>query len=581
MPAMRRLIHYLKPYWMICALAVIMLIGNTTVDLVTPRLVQKIIDQGIARHNMQVVWTTAILMFGLDVMGAALMIGNTILAVRSSQRFGADVRGALFHKIQSLSFGNLDRLQTGELLVRLTSDISRVQMLVLMSLRMIIRAPLLLVGSMVLLVITSRHLAVIMLVVFPITFALVWVFAAKARPLFLEIQRRLDRLNNVLQENLSGVRVVKAFVRTDHENARFGVANDALTSQGIRVMRFFSFLMPTIAALIQLGTVAAIWLGGVYVVNDTVTVGQVVAFVNYMVNTLFPLSMLGMMVNMISSAEASAQRIVEVLQNEPQVQDAPNGRILPDMKGRVALENVTFSYNGNSQEPVLNGVNLQAQPGETIAILGATGAGKSSLINLIPRFYDVTSGRVTIDGEDVRELDLGALRSQIGIALQEAVLFSGTVRDNIRYGRPEASDEEVVAAAKAAQAHDFIMSFPEGYDTMIGQRGVNLSGGQKQRLAIARALLIKPRILIFDDSTSAVDVETAARLQETLAQIATDATRFIVAQRVSSVLNADKIVVLDRGQVAAIGTHAELLASSPIYREIYQSQLGNGETAHV
>jgi len=317
------------------------------------------------------------------------------------------------------------------------------------------------------------------------------------------------------------------------------------------------------------------------VVNDTVTGGQVVAFVNYMVNTLFPLSMLGMMVNMISSAEASAQRIVEVLQNEPQVQDAPNGRILPDMKGRVALENVTCSYNGNSQEPVLYGVNLQAQPGETIAILGATGAGKSSLINLIPRFYDVTSGRVTIDGEDVRELDLGALRSQIGIALQEAVLFSGTVRDNIRYGRPEASDEEVVAAAKAAQAHDFIMSFPEGYDSMIGQRGVNLSGGQKQRLAIARALLIKPRILIFDDSTSAVDVETAARLQETLAQIATDATRFIVAQRVSSVLNADKIVVLDRGQVGAIGKHAELLASSPIYREIYQSQLGNGETAHV
>jgi ATP-binding cassette subfamily B protein len=304
--------------------------------------------------------------------------------------------------------------------------------------------------------------------------------------------------------------------------------------------------------------------------------GEIVASVNYIMYSLFPLMMLGTMIGPLSAADASAERIWEILDSDAEVQSRPQAQALPGVAGRVGFEDVCFSYNSGCDEPVLNGVNLVAEPGQTVAILGATGSGKSSLIHLIPRFYDVERGRVTLDGVDVRDIPLDALRASMGIALQEAVLFSGTVRDNVRYGRPDATDEEVVAAAQATQAHDFIVAFPEGYDTMLGQRGVNLSGGQKQRIAIARALLVRPRVLILDDSTSSVDVETEAKIEVALEGLMADCTTFVVAQRISTVLNADKIVVLDRGQVAAAGTHAELMAGSPIYQEIYESQLGDG-----
>jgi ATP-binding cassette subfamily B multidrug efflux pump len=498
-----------------------------------------------------------------------------------SQSFGADVRSALFRRVQDLSFGNLDHLQTGQLLVRLTSDINLVQTMVMLAMRIAIRAPLMMIGSVVLLVVTSPRLALLMVVLLPLTIGVVTLFSTQTRPLFLRVQRKLDRLNTILQENLAGVRVVKAFVRSDHESARFDQANVDLMDQTIVVRRILSLLGPSLTLFINLGMGAVIWFGGNMVDQGDLTVGAILAFVNYLLSTMFPMMLLGTLATRVPETMASAQRIAEVLGAVPEVQDRPGARVLDQVRGRVALEHVSFSYNHGGEEVVLRDVNLVAEPGQTIAILGATGAGKSSLVNLIPRFYDLQAGRITVDGVDVRDIAQASLRAHIGIAMQEAVLFSGTIRDNIRYGRPSASEEEVIAAAKAAQAHDFIVALPHGYDTLVEQRGANLSGGQKQRLSIARALLVHPAILILDDTTSAVDVETEARIEEALDDVHTHATRFIIAQRISTVLNADKIVVLDRGGVVAEGTHAELLATSPIYQEIYASQLGDGRKAHA
>jgi ATP-binding cassette subfamily B protein len=394
--------------------------------------------------------------------------------------------------------------------------------------------------------------------------------------MFTRVQERLDTLNGVMQETLAGVRVVKAFVRGAHEEARFGKANVNLTNQAVEAARIVAIMPPFMMVIINLGIIAVLWFGGRLVVQGEMHIGQIVAFVSYLSTTLFSLMMVSTMVIQLARAEASARRIQEVIDMTPDIQDQPAPIVMEKITGRVVFDSVTFSYNGNTGDAVLKGVSFTAEPGQTVAILGTTGAGKSSLVHLIPRFYDVKSGRVTIDGIDVRELDQESLRRQIGIALQDVVLFSGTIRDNIRYGNPEASDEQVIAAAKAAQAHEFIMSFPEGYDTQLGQRGVNLSGGQKQRIAIARGLLVNPAILILDDSTSAVDVETESKIQEALETLMRNRTSFVIAQRISTVLNANKILVLDDGRVAAEGTHHELMVSSPIYREIYESQLGSG-----
>jgi ATP-binding cassette subfamily B protein len=397
------------------------------------------------------------------------------------------------------------------------------------------------------------------------------------------VQRRLDRLNTVLQENLAGVRLVKAFVRVSHEEARFDDANTELMAKNIRVMELLAILIPTMLLIVNLGIVGAVWLGGTSAIHGQMTLGELVASINYLTFALFPILMLAGMIGPLAAADASAGRILEVLDSTAEVQEKKTACPLENVVGRVLFENVSFSYAEDGRDPVLKGINLVAEPGETVAILGATGAGKSSLIHLIPRFYDVTEGRVSIDGFDVRDIRLHSLRAQIGVALQEAVLFGGTIRDNICYGHPQADEEEVIAAAKAAQAHAFISALPNGYDARVGQRGVTLSGGEKQRIAIARALLVRPKIIILDDSTSAVDVETEAKLQDALdrliAQSEGDTTRFIVAQRISTVLLADKIVILDQGEIAAIGTHTELLATCLIYQEIYRSQLGDGGMA--
>ena len=584
MRSLRRMLPFIKPYQREAILALLLLLGMVASDLIIPRLTQRIIDQGIARQNMALILTTALAMLGAAVLSSLFAVGNTILSVRVAQGTSADLRGAIVRKVQTFSFGNLDRIQTGQLLVRATSDVNQVQMIVQLSLRMLTRAPLWMLGSIAMLIVTSAQLALLMLALAPVIVILIWFFMTRARPLFLAVQKRLDKLSQVLQENLAGVRVVKAFVRVEHENRRFDQANSDLTAENIKVMQLIATLIPTMRFLVNLAVVGVIWSGGGLVIDGRFTVGEIVASINYMSYSLFPMLMLGGMIGPLSAADASTGRIWEVLDSTAEVQNPTRPQVLTAVQGRVAFEDVYFSYNHDCQEPVLNNINLVAEPGQTVAILGATGSGKSSLIHLIPRFYDVEQGRITLDGVDVRDISLAALRAQIGVALQETVLFSGTVRDNIRYGRPDATDDEVIAAAKAAQAHDFITSFPGGYDTLIGQRGVNLSGGQKQRIAIARALLVQPQVLILDDSTSAVDIETEVKLQAALERLMKDRTNpsaplrtsFVIAQRISTVLNADKIVILDKGRVAAAGTHSELMASSSIYQEIYQSQLGDG-----
>ncbi len=571
-----KLLKYLKPYWHWAILAPLLMVLEVAMDLMQPRMIQRIIDEGIAAANMSIVINTGLRMVGLALIGAIGGIGCTVFTELASQAFGADVRSALFRKVQSFSFANLDELETGALVTRLTNDVMQVQEVVSMMLRIMIRAPMMLIGSLVLAIVTSPRLALLIAVLGPIVLAIIIWVINRAYPLFGEVQRRLDDLNTVLQENLAGVRVVKAFVRGAHEIARFMGVNKRLMDQTVHAIRIVSVNGPAMMFILNLGVVGALWFGGAAVKIGTMHVGQLIAFVNYLTRTLMSLNMVSMVVMRFARAQASADRIEEVMVTEPTVQDAPGAQPAQLSRGRVAFENVTFSYDGHSSAPVLKDVNLIAEPGQTVAILGATGSGKSSLIHLIPRFYDVTAGRITVDGVDVRGVQQATLRRHLGVALQEPVLFSGTIRDNIRYGRPEATDEEVIAAAKAAQAHDFIMSFPDGYDTVVGQRGVNLSGGQKQRIAIARALITQPAVLILDDSTSSVDVETETKIQEALAKVKENRTCFVVAQRISTVLTADKIVVLDNGQIAAEGTHSELLRTSPIYREIYESQLGNG-----
>ncbi|MCB0148924.1 MAG: ABC transporter ATP-binding protein [Caldilineaceae bacterium] len=550
-----------------------MMMLEVTMDLAQPWLIERIIDEGIARQDIALVMRTGGIMVAVATVGLVGGMACTVFAVLAAQGFGADLRHTLFATMQSLSFGNLDELETGKLITRLTNDVTQVQDLVMMLLRVMVRAPLLMVGSLIMAVITSPQLALLFLVLLPtILLMLVWVIR-KTLPLFAGVQQRLDAVNIVMQENLAGVRVVKAFVRDAYERLRFRRANDDLMEQNIRAVRTMAITMPLVMFTLNVGVVAALWFGGVKVQQGELQVGQVIAFINYLTQTLMALTMVSMLVMRISRAEASAVRIDEVLASTPHVQDRTDATGDAVTHGRVAFEQVRFAYNGDEEEPVLKAIDFVAEPGETVAILGATGSGKSSLVHLIPRFYDVSGGRITIDGVDVRDLDQNALRRRIGVALQEPILFSGTIRDNIRYGRPDATDDEVLAAAKLAQAHDFIMTLPGGYDALVGQRGVNLSGGQKQRLAIARALLTDPSILILDDSTSAVDVATEAHIQAGLAALRRGRTTFMVAQRISTVLTADKILVLDDGQVAAAGDHRTLLASSEIYREIYASQL--------
>jgi ATP-binding cassette subfamily B multidrug efflux pump len=570
---LRRLVGFLRPYRGLSALALLTLTALVGLDLAIPRLIQHIIDEGIGRRDSGVVVRTALLMLGISALSALIAVGNNAFSVRVGEAVARDMREALFLRIQSYSFGDLDRQNTGQLMVRLTSDVSAVRSLTQISLRIGTRAPMLMLGSLALMIATSVRLALTMLPLLAVTTALIVLFVGRMERLFQAVQARLDRLNTLLQENIAGVRVVKAFVRERHEGERFEGANQDVMERSIEVMRFTAAMTPLLTLCVNVGMCVVIWSGGREAIRGELSVGQIVAFTNYMLTTMTPLVMMSMLASIWAAGASSLRRLEANFTTVPEVQDAPGAPPLPaDAAPRVGFAGVSFSYRG--EEAVLRDVELALPPGRTVAILGATGAGKSTLVNLIPRFYDATSGTVSFGGCDVRAVTQASLLEHIAMVPQESILFTGTVRDNIRYGKPDAGDDEVVAAARDAQAHDFIARLPEGYDAHVEQRGANFSGGQRQRLAIARALLLRPRALLLDDATSAVDVETETRIQRALAERLAGTTVVVVAQRISTVLGADHIVVLDKGRVVAQGTHRELLEASEVYREIYDSQLG-------
>jgi len=573
------MLKFVGPYRVLAVFALFTLVGMVILDLTIPRLIEHIIDQGIRKKDLSVVLGTSALMLAISALSVLIAVLNNIFSVRVGESVARDLREAIFVKVQGFSCGNLDRFSTGKIMVRLMSDTAAVQRLTQVTLRIGTRAPLALIGSIALMFVTSPSLACMMLPVLFLSAAIIVMFSARMEPLFTAVQQKLDSLNTVLQENIAGAHLVKSFVRADRENERFGEANKEFAGSSARVMQFMSSMSPLLTMVINVAMVLVVWIGGVHSVGGKMSVGQIIAFTNYLVATMNPLIMMSKLSNTWANGMASAKRIGEILDAEPDVQDADDAIGLPECgQAEVLFAGVGFHYNGHADRLVLEDVGLLAKPGETVAILGATGAGKSSLVNLIPRFYDVSSGSVRVYGADVRTLKGSSLRSRIAVIPQETILFSGTVRENIRFGRPDATETEVVEAARAAPAHDFIMRLPDGYLTRIEQRGVNLSGGQKQRIAIARAIVTRPDILIMDDSTSAVDVETETNIQTALGSMLRDCTRIVVAQRISTVLNADRIFVLDQGRIAAEGSHDELLRGSPIYREIFESQLGGGNS---
>src|SRR5512143_2233377 len=465
-------------------------------------------------------------------------------------------------------------------MIRATDDVEKVRLFIGQGLLQLVGAIILLTGTIIILFSTSVTLAWTAMPILPLALVMFVIFSSLAQPMFRKVQIKLSTLNTILQENLAGMKVIKAFTREREQRARFRSAADNLMDQAIAVARLFTFLFPVIFLIANLGQAAILYVGGRQIIAGLLTLGEWQEFSLYLIYLFFPIAQLGFIITQFGQAAASADRIFEILDTTSDITEKPDAIELPSVRGDVRFENVTFRYFGGGQ-PVLKDVTFEARPGERIALLGATGSGKSTIINLLPRFYDPSQGRITIDGHDLRDLKLDSLRRQIGIVLQETTLFSGTIRENIAFGRPDARDEDIMAAARAAQAHDFIMTFPEGYDTHVGERGTTLSGGQKQRIAIARALLLDPRILILDDATSSVDLTTEYQIQKALDLLMKGRTSFVIAQRISTVMSADKILVLEKGQVVAQGKHAELMESEPIYAEIYNSQILAYEQEHA
>ena len=587
MTNLKRLFPFIRPYRLVLYLTLITTFLPVAMELIVPQALRYVIDQGITLSDMDVIWRGSGLMLATALIGAIATLAQGYYRAQLSQGLAYDLRDKLFAHIQTLSFANLDQMQTGQLMTRLSSDVDMLRLFFSAGLALLIRTLGMIIGSVVLMALTDWQLTLVMAVLLPIAGLLLWSILRLVQPMFFLVQEKLGGLNTIVQENLAGVQVVKAFVREHYEIDRFAGFNSDYRDENINVGRLMAMALPALAILTNLGIVAVLWFGGRDAITGRLTVGELVAFNNYLLIGMAPLLLLSNVLNMVSRAEASAERVWELLDTEPAVKTATFPHIASSLQGRITFNNVAFHYNGgksvsmNGQsdgrsggEDVLRDLSFTVDPGQRIALLGATGSGKSSLVNLIPRFYDAYHGQICIDGVDVRDWEPEALRKRIGVVLQQTTVFSGTIRENIAYGRPTTSLEQVMAAAKAAQAHDFIMRLPQGYDSEVEERGANLSGGQKQRIAIARALLIAPDILILDDSTSAVDMETEFKIQQALDEQLSNTTTFIVAQRISSVLNADQIMVLDRGRITAQGTHAELLAKSPIYQEIYHSQLG-------
>jgi ATP-binding cassette subfamily B multidrug efflux pump len=584
---MIKLFRYLQPYrWMVTAVMALVLLQSLS-ELYLPTLMADIINYGVVKGDIPYIWKIGVFMLAVTAVGAVVSVTASYFSSRIAAGFGRDVRSKTFRHVENFSLQEFDKIGTASLITRTTNDITQVQMVLVMMMRLMISAPMMCIGGLIMAVSKDATLSLVFVGVIPVLALTIFIIMRQGIPYFRVMQKKIDKLNLVLREGLTGIRVIRSFNRFEHETIRFKGANEDLTQTAIKVNQIMAFMMPMMMLILNFSSLAIIWFGGLRVSNSYMQVGDLMAFLQYAMQIMFSLMMVSMMFVMVPRASASAVRINEVLNTNPVIVNSERkgtqsgaavSNIPVSSQGRLEFDNVTFRYPG-AENAAISGISFHASPGEVTAIIGGTGSGKSTLISLIPRFYDIEEGAVRIDGEDVRDLTLDELRSLIGLVPQKALLFTGTVADNIRYGKTDATDEEVSHAATTAQASEFINGMSEGFNSPISQGGANLSGGQKQRLSIARALVRKPRIYLFDDSFSALDFKTDANLRAALKSETTEATVIIVAQRVSTVMDANRIIVLDEGRIVGIGHHRELMGSCSVYREIVSSQLSEEEIA--
>ncbi len=567
------LLKYLKPYWLWVILSPLTMMGEVLADLWQPKFMEKLVNEGVLSSNQELLISVGLQMLLVVLLGGISGTACSVFASLASQNFACDLRKDVFKSAMELSFQQTDKFTTGSLITRLTNDITQMQHFVQQCIRMFVRSGMMFLGGIVMMLTLDLRFGLILLAALPIQLLMMALILRKANPLYAKVQRRLDTVNNVMQENVNGARMVKAYVQEKRETERFNYANEALTETNLKVAFIIARLSPMLSIIMNCSIVAIIYLGGMQSAAGAMQAGTIMAAITYNTQILHSVMMVSMMFQAIARGRASGKRLSEVLQTEPVIR---SGDYCPQKLGDIQLDQVGFHYPGFAGRPVLKNLSLSVKPGENLAILGATGSGKSSLIHLITRFYDATEGEITIGGVPIGEYDLTALRERIAVVLQKSELFSGTVADNIRWGNPDATDEEICRAATIAQAAEFIDKMPEGYNTVIAEKGASLSGGQKQRLSIARALVRKPELLIFDDSTSALDLATEGKLRRAIREELTGTTLITVAQRIASVKDCDRIAVLEDGTLAAIGTHEELLKTSTVYQEIYRSQTKEG-----
>ena len=571
---MKRYLKYVKPYWYAFILGPILMITEVAGEVILPAYMARIINVGAANRDVPYIIGTGLTMIAIAFIMMGGGIGGAWFASKAPISFGADLLNDCFKKVQKFSFANIDAFSTGSLVTRLTNDITQVQNLIMMGLRMMLRAPGMLIGAIIMAFSMNARLARVFLVIMPVMIIAITIIMRTAFPRFTIMQKKLDKVNSNIQETLQNVRVIKSFVRGEYEEKRFSDSNEDLKDSSLRAFKVVILQMPLMAFFMNATTLAVVWMGGKQVLVGDMQVGNLTAFTTYIVQVLMSLMMLAMVFLQSSRAVASARRINEILDTEIDLTDENAKQTSKTVQeGRIEFQQVSFRYYKDSQEKVLDDVSLTIEPGQTVGIIGSTGCGKTTLVSMIPRLYDADEGRILVDGVDVRDYSLKNLRNGVGMVLQKNVLFSGTIEENLMWGDEEASQEAVRAASEAAQADAFLQTFPDGYQTQLGQGGVNVSGGQKQRLCIARALLKQPKILILDDSTSAVDTATEAKIRESFTGTLKDTTKLIIAQRITSVMNADQIVVMDEGRIVGLGRHEELLAGCEAYQEIYYSQM--------
>ncbi|MEJ8547291.1 ABC transporter ATP-binding protein [Brevibacillus borstelensis] len=575
---MRTLMRYLRPYRSMIVWTMVFVLLQSIANLYLPTLMSDIVNEGVVKENTPYILKIGGLMLLVSAAGAALSVGASYLASRTASGFGMRLRSSVFSHVERFSLQEFDKLGTSSLITRTTNDITQLQQVLIMMLRMMVMAPMMCIGGIIMAVSKDAKLSLVIIAVIPVLALAIYLIGSKGIPYFKAMQTKIDKLNLVLREYLTGIRVVRAFNRTDHERERFDVANEDLTATSIKAAQIMAAIMPVMMLLMNVTSIAIIWFGGLRISEGHIQVGDLMAFLQYAMQILFSLMMASMMFNMLPRASASAARIREVLQTDPVIVDRGSAKVAAHGPASVVFDQVSFRYPG-AEKSALSGISFEAPPGQVTAIIGGTGSGKTTLVSLIPRFYDVESGSIRVGGVDVRELSQEALRAQIGFVPQKALLFSGTIADNIRYGKEDATDEELRRAAEIAQASEFITGMKDGFESVIAQGGMNVSGGQKQRLSIARALIRKPDVYVFDDSFSALDYKTDARLRAALKNETQAATVIIVAQRVGTVIDADQIIVLEEGAIAGIGTHAELMETCGVYREIVTSQQTEEEIA--